>query len=53
MKQFCFLSKNEKCFTTIDGIRIRDNDAREGRNKAPSSFYMIQYEPFKKDREDR
>jgi DNA modification methylase len=45
-----FLSKNEKCFTNMNGIRIRGNEAREGRNKAPSS-YMIQYEPFKKDKE--
>ena len=32
-------------------IRIRGNEAREGRNKAPSSSYMIQYEAFKKDKE--
>jgi hypothetical protein len=47
-----FLSKNEKCFTNMNSIRIRGNEAREGRNKAPSSSsYMIQYEAFKKDKE--
>jgi DNA modification methylase len=46
-----FLSKNENCFTNMNSIRIRGNEAREGRNKAPSSSYMIQYEAFKKDKE--
>jgi site-specific DNA-methyltransferase (adenine-specific) len=42
-----FLSKNEKCFTNMDSIRVRGNEAREGRNKTPPQD-MIQYEPVKR-----
>jgi DNA modification methylase len=45
-----FLSKNEKCYTNMDGIRIMGNEAEEGRNKVPSPR-LIQYEPIKPDRE--
>ena len=31
-------------------IRLRGNEAREGRNKIPPQ-YMIQYEPLKQDKE--
>ena len=30
-----FLSKNEKCYTNMDTIRIMGNEAREGKNKKP------------------
>jgi len=50
MGQGLFLSKNEKCFTDIDDIRIRGNEAREGRNKTPSP-HMIQYQPLEQDKE--
>src|SRR5919202_363146 len=42
-----FLSKNEKSFTSMDSIRVRGNEAREGRNKTPPQN-MIQYEPVKR-----
>ena len=45
-----FMSKNEKSFTNMAGIRVRGNEAREGRNKAPPQ-HLIQYEPLKQDRE--
>lgn len=45
-----FLSKNEKCFTNLDGIRIGGNEAREGRNKTPPS-HMLQYQPLNEDKE--
>jgi DNA modification methylase len=45
-----FLSKNEKCYTNMDGIRIMGNEAEEGRNKVPSPR-LIQYEPINPDRE--
>lgn len=44
-----FLSKNEKCYTNMDSIRIMGNEAREGRNKTPP-LSLIQYEPMKQDR---
>jgi DNA modification methylase len=44
------MSKNEKSFTNMAGIRVRGNEAREGRNKAPPQN-LIQYESFKQDRE--
>jgi DNA modification methylase len=46
-----FLSKNEKkIYLDIDKIRIRGNEAREGRNKTPPP-HMMQYEPVNPDRE--
>jgi DNA modification methylase len=45
-----FLSKNEKSFTNMSGIRVRGNEAREGRNKTPPQN-MIQYEPLKQDKD--
>ena len=45
-----FLSKNEKSFTNMRGLRVRGNEAREGRNKVPPP-HLIQYVPIKQDRE--
>jgi len=45
-----FLSKNEKSFTNMQDLRVRGNEAREGRNKVPPSD-LIQYEPIYQDRE--
>jgi DNA modification methylase len=45
-----FFSKNEKSFTNMQDLRIRGNEAREGRNKIPPS-HLIQYEPIKQNRE--
>jgi DNA modification methylase len=45
-----FLSKKEKSFTNMDMIRIRGNEAREGRNKTPSA-HLMQKEPLKPDKE--
>jgi DNA modification methylase len=45
-----FLSKNEKSFTNMRDLRVRGNEAREGRNKVPPP-HLIQYEPIKQDRE--
>src|SRR5919205_3259709 len=42
-----FLSKNEKSFTSMDSIRVRGNEVREGRNKTPPQN-MIQYESIKR-----
>jgi DNA modification methylase len=42
-----FLSKSGKSFTSMDSIRVRGNEAREGRNKTPPQN-MIQYEPVKR-----
>ena len=44
-----FLSKNEKCYTNMDTIRIMGNEAREGKNKKPLHD-MIQYTPLKRDK---
>lgn len=44
-----FLSKNEKCFTNMQEIRIRGNEAREGRNKVPPK-HLLQYAPLKEDK---
>jgi DNA modification methylase len=46
-----FLSKNEKSFTNMNSVRVRGNEAREGRNKTPPR-HMIQYEPLKQDRHE-
>lgn len=45
-----FLSKNEKSYLDLDKIRIRGNEAREGRNKTPPP-HMVQYEPVNPDKE--
>ena len=45
-----FLSKNEKSFTNMRDLRVRGNEAREGRNKVPPP-HLIQYQPIKQDRE--
>jgi DNA modification methylase len=45
-----FLSKNERSFTNMNSIRMRGNEARDGRNKVPSSD-MIQFEPLAQDKE--
>ena len=44
-----FLSKNEKCYTNLDAVRIKGNEAREGRNKTPPAR-LIQHEPVNIDR---
>jgi DNA modification methylase len=44
-----FLSKNEKCFTNLDSIRIGGNEAREGRNRIPPA-HMLQYKSFNEDK---
>src|SRR5215203_2460222 len=45
-----FFSKNEKSSTNMQDIRVRGNEAREGRNKTPPP-HLIQYEPLKQDKE--
>lgn len=45
-----FLSKNEKCFTNLDGIRIAGNEAREGRNRTPPP-HMLQYKPLNESKQ--
>jgi DNA modification methylase len=45
-----FLSKNEKSFTNLQDLRVRGNEAREGRNKVPPPD-LLQYEPMNQDRE--
>ncbi len=44
-----FLSKDEKSFTNLDGIRVKGNEAREGRNKTPPE-HLIQFRPVNPDR---
>lgn len=45
-----FLSKNEKSYTNMDVIRVRGNEAREGRNKTPPA-HLMQLEPLDVDKE--
>jgi DNA modification methylase len=45
-----FLSRNERCFVNMDNIRIRGNEAREGRNKVPPT-HLIQYKPSRQDKD--
>ena len=45
-----FLSKNEKSYTNLDKIRVKGNEAREGRNKTPPA-YLIQRRPINPDRQ--
>lgn len=44
-----FFSKNEKSLANMSAIRVRGNEAREGRNKTPPQR-MIQYEPINQDK---
>jgi DNA modification methylase len=44
-----FLSKNEKSFTKLDEIRVKGNEAREGRNRTPPE-HLIQREAINPDR---
>jgi DNA modification methylase len=44
-----FFSKNDKSFANMSNIRVRGNEAREGRNKPPPQ-HMIQYEPSIQDK---
>jgi DNA modification methylase len=39
-----FLSKNDTSYTNLNLIRVRGNEAREGRNKTPPR-HLIQYQP--------
>lgn len=45
-----FLSKNEKCFTAMNRVRTKGNEAIRGRNKTPPS-HLVQYEPENRDKE--
>jgi DNA modification methylase len=45
-----FLSKNEKSYTNLDLIRVRGNEAREGRNKTPLQN-LVQHQPVNPDKE--
>jgi site-specific DNA-methyltransferase (cytosine-N4-specific) len=45
-----FLSKNEKCFTAMNRVRTKGNEAIMGRNKTPPS-HLVQYEPVNRDKE--
>jgi DNA modification methylase len=44
-----FLSKNEKSFANMGGIRVMGNEAREGRIRTPPKN-MMQHEPLKQDK---
>ena len=44
-----FLSKNKKCFTKLDRIRLVGNEARDGRNKKPPE-HLIQYAQCSRDK---
>lgn len=44
-----FLSKNPKSYTNLDVIRVRGNEAREGRNKIPPR-HLMQYRPVDPDK---
>ncbi len=45
-----FLSKNERSYTNLDIIRVRGNEAREGRNKTPPP-HLLQYRPVNANKE--
>jgi DNA modification methylase len=45
-----FLSKNEKSYTNLNLIRMKGNEAREGRNKTPPP-HLIQYKPIDPNKE--
>lgn len=44
-----FLSKNDISYTNLDLIRVRGNEAREGRNKTPPPE-LIQHKPINPDK---
>jgi DNA modification methylase len=44
-----FFSKSVNCFTNMDSIRTKGNEAREGRNKVPP-LNMIQFGPILPDK---
>ncbi|AIC17176.1 DNA-methyltransferase [Nitrososphaera viennensis] len=44
-----FLSKNDSSYTNLDLIRVRGNEAREGRNKTPPPE-LIQHKPINPDK---
>ncbi|MEM3160407.1 MAG: site-specific DNA-methyltransferase [Nitrososphaera sp.] len=44
-----FLSKNDASYTNLDLIRVRGNEAREGRNKTPPPE-LIQHKPINPDK---
>jgi site-specific DNA-methyltransferase (adenine-specific) len=44
-----FLSKNDTSYTNLDLIRVRGNEAREGRNKTPPPE-LIQHKPINPDK---
>lgn len=46
-----FLSKNEKSFTNLDEIRVKGNEAREGRNKTPPA-HLLQHGPVNPDKRE-
>jgi DNA modification methylase len=45
-----FLSKNEKSFVNMGSVRVRGNEAREGRNKTPPQ-YMMQYKALSQNKD--
>jgi DNA modification methylase len=45
-----FLSNNEKSYTNLDEIRVKGNEAREGRNKTPPP-HLIQHKAVNPDKE--
>ena len=44
-----FFSKRTNCFTNMDSIRTKGNEAREGRNKKPP-LDMVQFGPLRPDK---
>jgi DNA modification methylase len=45
-----FLSKNDRSYANLDLIRVRGNEAREGRNKTPLQ-QLLQHQPINPDKE--
>lgn len=45
-----FLSNNEKSYSNLDKIRVKGNEAREGRNRTPPS-HLIQHKPIGPNKE--
>jgi DNA modification methylase len=46
-----FFSKNRRSYTNLDAVRVRGNEAAEGRNREPPPN-MIQYMPIDPDRNE-
>ena len=44
-----FLSNNERSYTNLDQIRVKGNEAREGRNKTPP-LHLIQHKSINPDK---